>query len=395
MRLITKLLAVHLSVVLAGCSTSLRGDAGSDVADASACVPTGSWLVPDTGQTLTTADVVDDAARRRVVLLGERHDSAEHHRWQLQTLAALHARRPALVVGFEMFPRDKQAALDRWVAGELNEAQFLAEADWEHSWRLPHDLYLPLFHFARMNRVPMRALNVDRDLVSRIAKNGWEGVPEADRAALSEPAPPTPEYERWLEEIFEEHVEDDEAADEYVAGVEGFIDGQLTWDRAFAEGLYAAAEARPDALVVGVIGSGHLENGFGVPHQLAALGMHDVAVLVPWDDDRECDSLSAGLADAVFGVSVESRTAKRPKLGVSIMSSANGVRVLEVLPESVAEAAGLRAGDLIVDAGGLEMKETADLIAVVSEQGPGAELSLRVERGTEVHKLVAKFPNKS
>ena len=37
----------------------------------------------------------------QAVLLGERHDSAEDHRWQLQVLAQLHARRPALALGLD------------------------------------------------------------------------------------------------------------------------------------------------------------------------------------------------------------------------------------------------------------------------------------------------------
>ena len=92
------------------------------------------------------------------------HDNPEHHRWQLQTLAALHAVRPDMVIGFEMFPRRVQKALDQWVAGELSEAQFLAASDWNAVWSTDAKLYLPLFHFARMNRLPMVALNIDTRL---------------------------------------------------------------------------------------------------------------------------------------------------------------------------------------------------------------------------------------
>ncbi|MCK7515243.1 MAG: ChaN family lipoprotein [Desulfobacterales bacterium] len=68
------------------------------------------------------APLVAAMAQREAVLLGEQHDDADHHRWQLQMLAALHAQRPNMVIGFEMFPRRVQPALDRWVAGELHDA---------------------------------------------------------------------------------------------------------------------------------------------------------------------------------------------------------------------------------------------------------------------------------
>jgi len=57
-------------------------------------------------------------------------------------------------------------------------------------WGYDAALYMPLFQFARLNRIPMIALNVERKLVSRVGQQGWEGVPAAEREGLSDPAPP-------------------------------------------------------------------------------------------------------------------------------------------------------------------------------------------------------------
>ena len=51
------------------------------------------------------------AAEKRVVLLGETHDIAEIHRWQLHVTAFLHMLRPQMAVGFEMFPLRVQPVL--------------------------------------------------------------------------------------------------------------------------------------------------------------------------------------------------------------------------------------------------------------------------------------------
>ena len=104
-------------------------------------------------------------ARRDVILLGEDHGNADHHRWQLQTLAALHVLKPRMVIGFEAFPRRLQPVLDRWVAGELSAQEFIAQSDWHKVWNFPPELYLPLFEFARVNRIPMLALNVERNVI--------------------------------------------------------------------------------------------------------------------------------------------------------------------------------------------------------------------------------------
>ena len=61
-------------------------------------VPVGAWVSP--GSNGKRGDVFATLAQRGVVLLGESHDDAEHHRWQLHTIAALFGHRPDMVLGF-------------------------------------------------------------------------------------------------------------------------------------------------------------------------------------------------------------------------------------------------------------------------------------------------------
>jgi hypothetical protein len=75
-----------------------------------------------------------------------------------------------------------------------------------------------------------------------------------------------------------------------------FVDAQLTWDRAMAEALAAAYRRDPKATVVGIVGRGHLEYGYGIPHQLADMGIDDVDVLLPLDATATCDPLPADLS---------------------------------------------------------------------------------------------------
>ena len=177
-------------------------------------------------------------------------------------------------------------------------------------WGFPPALYLPLFEFARLNHVPMRALNVDRALVARVGREGWAGVPAAEREGVSDPPPPSPAYEATLAEAMAAHG--GQAGDE--ASRRRFVEAQLTWDRALAEGLaHAARDASAMRSSSAIMGSGHLEHGHGVPHQLAALGVHDVTVLLPWDTDRDCAALAPDLADAVFGIAPAVRRRMRAR----------------------------------------------------------------------------------
>ena len=131
-------------------------------------------------------------ARRPVVLLAESHTSAEHHRWQVHAIAALHARDTNMVLGFEMFPRRVQPILDRWVAGALTREAFLEDVEWDTVWGYDSALYMPLFDFARMHRLPMVALNVDKALVARVRQEGWRAIPAEDREGRGRPGPGRP-----------------------------------------------------------------------------------------------------------------------------------------------------------------------------------------------------------
>ena len=367
------------------------------------------WLDPASGEAIPPEQLFARLARPRVVLLGEEHTAAEHHRWQAYVLAALHSREPNMVVGFEMLPRRAQPVLDAWSAGSLSEETFLKRSDWAGVWGYDADLYLPLLHFARFNRLPTVALNVDRELVSLVGSKGWQNLSEAQRGGVSDPAPASDAYRESLARLYgykqnlrsthghapAEELSPDELQEiQSSEAFQNFVDAQLTWDRAMAEALAAAQRRDPDALVVGIVGRGHLEYGYGIPHQLADLGIDDVAVLLPITETAACD-VEPELATAVFVLDAppaEESTTGRPLLGVRIETAEQGVRVVEVVAGSVAEQAGMRGGDVVVSAGGFATAKTSELIEVVSRQAPGTWLPLRIERGGEIRELVAKFP---
>lgn len=414
----SRLVAVALGsllLALAACAYQPRAASGHD------CGAVGTWLDPATGETLAPEALIASLARRPVVLLGEEHGNAEHHRWQLHTLAALHGHNSNLMVGFEMFPRRVQAALDRWVGGELDVASFLKAAEWHNVWRLDPGFYLPLFHFARQNRVAMIALNVDRGFVARVGREGWAALPSGERFGLSDPAPASDAYREFLARVFSEkqaRKAEGHAGIEQEAGVEQekgahpsesdlasimasedfmrFVEAQLTWDRAMAEALAEARRKQPNALVVGIMGQGHVQYGHGVAHQLAALGVPGAAGLLPVEPLAACHELPADLAEAVFVTAPASQgTPTRPKarLGVMIETADDGgARILEVVEGSVAQASALSPGDVVISAAGFAIEQISDLIKIVQRQAPGTWLPLTIQRDGETREVVAKFP---
>jgi uncharacterized iron-regulated protein len=260
----------------------------------------GAWFDPRRGEELKDAIAILEP--HHVVLLGETHNEPDDHRWQLHTIETLFSLRPEMVLGFEMFPRRVQPILDRWSRGELNETTFLDEVDWPRIWGFDPQLYLPLFHFARNHRLPMVALNVDRETNRRVAMQGPAAIPRADREDVGDPAPASPRYRERLFEWFKHHPAGGENAAVNSARFERFVQAQQFWDCAMAEAIARVCRDRPRALVVGIMGRGHIEYGDGVPHQLAAMGIDNVATALPWRVDTDCPRPDPPIADLLFGV---------------------------------------------------------------------------------------------
>lgn len=372
-------------------------------ADPPACIKPGVWVRMQPDHPEVSNDVLlRELSQRRVVLLGEHHDNADHHAWQLQVLAGLYALRPDMVIGFEMFPRAVQPVLDRWVAGQLSEKEFLQQSRWQSNWSFDPDLYMPLFRFARINRIPMYAINVDRDIVSAVRSKGWAALSAEERRGIGDPAPASRDYLEMLAGSFLAHRPGGHPGGEAKLGkadeqaFQRFVEGQLLWDRAMAEGLAGPAGGERAPLVVGIMGTGHVAHNLGVPHQLAALGIGAPTVLIPWDNQIGCDDLVPGFADAVFGFDATADAAgdERPRLGVYLESTTGGVKVVKVVEDSVAEGSGLKPGDYIIELAGRAVGDVDEVITKVQDVAFGTWLPFTVQRGEQRIALVAKFPPK-
>jgi uncharacterized iron-regulated protein len=271
--------------------------------------PAGTWLAPATGTTVSHAELMARMARQQVVLLGETHDRFDIHRWQLHVAAGLLASGRPLMLGFEMFPRRVQPALDAYVAGALDTENFLVQSEWQQVWGFDPALYLPLFQFCRQFKIPMLALNCYRALVSRIGKEGWDAIPEAERDGLTPAKPASAAHRQHLFEITGGVREGREAQSAADPAFDRFVRAQQTWDRAFACNIAKALAASPDALVIGIIGRGHMDYGHGTPFQLADLGISSVGLLVPTDTDFTPSETP--IADSVFRLDTVDAAAPR------------------------------------------------------------------------------------
>jgi uncharacterized iron-regulated protein len=156
------------------------------------------------GEAVAWEDMMGALSEAEVVFVGEQHDDSVAHRLELRIAEELGRRRP-LVVAMEMFERDVQGPLDRYLAGTAAEPEFLSAA---RPWRNYPSDYRPVVELARTRGWPVVASNVPRRLASAVARGGMEtldtlAAAERGYAAAARECPEDEYYRRFVAEMGE------------------------------------------------------------------------------------------------------------------------------------------------------------------------------------------------
>jgi uncharacterized iron-regulated protein len=208
------------------------------------------------------AGLVDQLQRARFVLLGERHDNADHHRLQAEIVRALvrRGRRPA--VAFEMFTTDDAPRLARQLAAAPRDADGLAEAvEWARSGWPPWAMYRPIVQAALEAGLPVVAANLSATLTRSLRSQGRAALAPATAAELGLEAPLPPEIQAELQaELRRAHCgQGAEATLERMALIQRARDAQM------AASLVDADRGEGAVLITG---AGHARGDRGVPMHL-------------------------------------------------------------------------------------------------------------------------------
>jgi uncharacterized iron-regulated protein len=225
-----------------------------------------------TASTLTPEALVARLAARRFVLLGEKHDNADHHRlqaWVVRELVAA-GRRPA--VAFEMFRADQGEAIARHLAAAPGDAHGLGEAlDWRRSGWPPWSMYEPIAGAALEARLPLVAANLSQAATASIRRGGVSALEAATvtRLGLDRPLPDELRA-RMATEIHDAHC-----GQLPERALDGFIAVQRARDAHMAAAL---RDAGGDGAVL-ITGTGHVRRDMGVPRSLPAAEVVSLAFL--------------------------------------------------------------------------------------------------------------------
>ena len=244
------------------------------------------------GKILSLSELTKDLIESRLVFVGEIHTFQRHHHVQLQTIRVLKEAGAPVAIGLEMFRRDNQANLDRWVAGELSEREF--EKIYYKNWNYPWPLYRDIFLYARKYKIPMVGLNVPPEVTRQVAREGFASLSPKQRGDLPMvTCRVNPEYMAFVRRSLGMHGH---------GGMEftKFCEAQLVWDTAMAWSLLRYLEKNPEATVVVVAGSGHSWK-LGIPEQIRSRSTLPFRVILPEVPGRvDRENIALNEADYVW-----------------------------------------------------------------------------------------------
>ncbi len=224
-----------------------------------------------TGQAVNLEQALEGVRSGQVVIISEEHNLPRHHENQLAVLQTLKNRNLSISVGLEFLSYPDQPWVDRYVRGEIPEPDFLRAVYWSG---YPFGWYRPLILFPRGSGGQTRALNAPPQLAQALAQKGIAGLSSEERSWL----PPDFQlgnalyFERFVTAVRPHgNLQEDT--------IRNFFDAQSAWDDTMAWQAQEYLRARPDQVLVIIVGDFHASYGGGLPDRLRARGVTNVLVI--------------------------------------------------------------------------------------------------------------------
>jgi aminopeptidase N len=280
--------------------------------------------------------VINQVANKKIVYVGEYHDRLSNHKVELQVIKGLFKKNPTIAIGMEMFQRPFQQVLDDYISGAIGEREFLKKSEYFSRWVYDFNLYKPILDFARAEKIPIVALNVRREITSKVAKGGKDSLSADEKKEIPQQLDLSDDgYRDRLKQVFAEHKDPGEKNFEF------FYEAQVLWDETMALSLDEYMRKNPSRQMIVIAGSGHLSYGSGIPKRSFRRNGYEYATIL-----NDAD-VGRGIGDyLIFPEAIEGETA--PKLMAMCKDGGGKVMITDFPADSVSQKAGIRVGDVIV-----------------------------------------------
>ena len=335
-------------------------------------------------EVISPAELASRLAGARIVLVGEEHTNMDFHEAQLRLIRALHDAGRAVIIGLEMFPYEDQPVLNEWVDGVYTELGFVDKSDWYYRWGYHWNYYREIFLLAKQRGMPMKGLNAPRPVITQLRKQGRDALTEEQARHL--PASIDTDSSDHLK-LFKSYFDADDPihAGMTEAQWQGMFQAQCAWDAVMGFNALRALEDAPDnAVVVVLVGAGHVVYGQGIARQIANWSDVSVATVAPVpaanSHGEPIEQVQASYGDFLWGLPA-TQPPRYPVLGTAtIDAKPSGLTIIDMDSRSAAARAGLRVGDRITALDSTEIRNRRDMNLAMASYRWGDLIEVGVQR---------------
>ncbi len=323
----------------------------------------------ETKTVLNIPGVVARAAGKRIIYVGEIHDLFEDHRAEYDIIRALHERNSRIAIGMEMFQKPFQKVLDDYIAGKIDEREFLKKSEYFKRWVYDYTLYREILLYAREYRIPVIALNIRGEIASKVARSGLSSLSKEELKEVPKDMDFSDNaYRTRLKKIFAMHPRHRKMDFDF------FYEAQVLWDESMAHNLNDYMQKNPGVQVVVLAGGGHVAYGSGIPERAYRLNRQDYTIILNSAGDMEKD-----IADFLLFPEPISPP-ESPKLMVMVKEEGGKVIVDGFPPDSISEKAGIEKNDVITSVDDTKIHDLADLKIFLLYKKKGDTITVTVLR---------------
>lgn len=219
-----------------------------------------------------TQEIVSQVKQDDVVYLGENHDSVSIHQQQLAIITQLQQNlansNRELAIAWEMFQRPFQPILDRYLSGAITEAQLREQTEYETRWGFDWEFYAPIIRFAKVQQIPLIALNTPEEITQKVAELGINSLEPSDFRyipSLDEIKLDNESYRQRLVEVYQQHVDNGQGNSK---DADNFFAAQVLWDETMAEAIALYYQNHPQAQIAVLVGQAHIMYDYAIPERV-------------------------------------------------------------------------------------------------------------------------------
>ncbi len=204
-----------------------------------------------------------------VVFFDEYHDQKSIHEAELSFLQEMYKQNKDMILSMEMFERDVQPVMDKYLNDEITEIEFINNS---RPWENYQTDYKPLVEFAKEKDMYVLASNIPRRIANQYTKVGDLALIE-DKDKIYLPKKHLVEYERYYDK-FKNYMSMSDGQSHMMMTperIEALHKAQCLKDDTMAESIVEFLKEHKDTKVLHVQGSFHGDEHLGVVEKVNKL----------------------------------------------------------------------------------------------------------------------------